>query len=113
MLFRSQAVKQIAPQCDAMVVLGAPNSSNSVRLVEVAKSSGCARAVLVQRAHEMDWSELGSLTTLGITAGASAPERIVQEVIDAFAARYDVKIEEVVTTTEDIRFRLPRVLEDA
>jgi 4-hydroxy-3-methylbut-2-enyl diphosphate reductase len=110
---RQQAVKQIAPQCDAMVVLGAPNSSNSVRLVEVAKSSGCARAVLVQRAHEMDWTALGDLRTLGITAGASAPERIVQEVIDAFAARYEVQIEEVVTTTEDIRFRLPRVLEEA
>ncbi len=110
---RQQAVKQIAPQCDAMVVLGAPNSSNSVRLVEVAKTSGCANAVLVQRAREMDWSKLEALRTVGITAGASAPERIVQEVIDAFAERYDVKIEEVVTTTEDIRFRLPRVLEDA
>jgi 4-hydroxy-3-methylbut-2-enyl diphosphate reductase len=110
---RQQAVKQLAPQCDAVVVLGAPNSSNSVRLVEVAKGAGCPCAVLVQRAHEMDWAALGALRTVGITAGASAPERIVQEVIDAFAARYTIAIEEVVTTTEDVRFRLPRVLEDA
>ena len=110
---RQQAVKQLAPQCDAVVVLGAPNSSNSLRLVEVARTSGCARAVLVQRAVEMDWAALGALRTVGITAGASAPERIVQEVIDAFAARYDVTIDEVVTTTEDVRFRLPRILEEA
>ena len=110
---RQLAVKEMAPRCDAIVVLGAPNSSNSVRLVEVAKRSGCARAFLVQRAGEIDWSALGKVKTVGITAGASAPERLVQEVIDAFRDRHDVSIEPVVVTTEDVRFKLPRVLEEA
>ncbi len=110
---RQLAVKEMAPRCDAIVVLGAPNSSNSVRLVEVAKRSGCARAFLVQRAAEIDWSAVGVVKTVGITAGASAPERLVQEVIDAFRDRHDVSIEPVVVTTEDVRFKLPRVLEEA
>ena len=110
---RQLAVKEMAPRCDAIVVLGAPNSSNSVRLVEVAKRSGCARAFLVQRAAEIDWSTVGVVKTVGITAGASAPERLVQEVIDAFRDRHDVSIEPVVVTTEDVRFKLPRVLEEA
>ncbi len=110
---RQLAVKEMAPRCDAIIVLGAPNSSNSVRLVEVAKRSGCAKAFLVQRAGEIDWSAVGTVQTVGITAGASAPERLVQEVIDAFRDRYDVAIEPVVVTTEDVRFKLPRVLEEA
>ena len=110
---RQLAVKEMAPRCDAIVVLGAPNSSNSVRLVEVAKRSGCAKAFLVQRAAEIDWSTVGVVKTVGITAGASAPERLVQEVIDAFRDRHDVSIEPVVVTTEDVRFKLPRVLEEA
>jgi 4-hydroxy-3-methylbut-2-enyl diphosphate reductase len=110
---RQLAVKEMAPQCDAIVVLGAPNSSNSVRLVEVAKRSGCARAFLVQHAGEIDWSAVGRVRAVGITAGASAPERLVQEVVDAFSARYQASIESVVVTTEDVRFKLPRVLEEA
>ncbi|MBM3506156.1 MAG: 4-hydroxy-3-methylbut-2-enyl diphosphate reductase [Alphaproteobacteria bacterium] len=110
---RQLAVKEMAPRCDAFVVLGAPNSSNSVRLVEVAKRAGCARAVLVQRAGELDWNTFEGVRTVGITAGASAPERLVQEVIAAFGARHAVSIEPVVVTTEDVRFKLPRVLEEA
>lgn len=110
---RQQAVKEIAPRCDALIVLGAPNSSNSVRLVEVAKRSGCARAMLIQHAAEIEWPTLVGARTIGITAGASAPERLVREVLDAFSARHLVTVEEVVVTTEDVRFRLPRVLEEA
>ena len=94
-------------------MLGAPNSSNSVLLVEVARRSGCAKAFLVQRAGEIDWSAVGPVKMVGITAGASAPERLVQEVIDAFRDHYLVSIEPVVVTTEDVRFKLPRVLEEA
>ena len=70
---RQQAVKEIAPRCDAMIVLGAPNSSNSVRLVEVAKKAGCAKAFLVQRAHEIDWAQFAGVKAVGVSAGASAP----------------------------------------
>ncbi len=110
---RQQAVKEVAPRCDAMVVLGAPNSSNSVRLVEVAKRAGCGKAFLVQRASEIDWAQLGTPCTVGITAGASAPERLVQEVIEAFSARYSVTVDDIVLKTEDVRFKLPRLLEKA
>lgn len=107
---RQQAVKAIAPRVDALLVLGAPNSSNSKRLVEVAKGAGCTRAQLVQRAAEIDWDGLAGVARLGITAGASAPEVLVEEVIAAAAARYAVTVEELRTAHEDIVFKLPPVL---
>ncbi len=107
---RQAAVKAIAPRADALLVLGAPNSSNSVRLVEVARAHGCSRAMLVQRAAQIDWDRLDRVRTLGITAGASAPEVLVEEVLDALRARYQVTVEEVVTATEDVVFKLPKVL---
>ena len=107
---RQAAVKAIAERCDAMVVVGAPNSSNSMRLVEVAANSGCPQARLVQRAADMDWAWLGDTRRLGITAGASAPEVLVEELIEACRARYDITIEEVRTTEENVVFKLPRAL---
>ncbi len=84
---RQEAVKRVAPQVDALVVVGAPNSSNSRRLQEVAERAGCPYSVLVQRAAEIDWSKFEGIKTLGVTAGASAPEVLVEEILDAFAAR--------------------------
>ncbi len=107
---RQQAVKEIAPQCDVLIVIGASNSSNSNRLVEVAALSGCARALLVQRAADIDWSSLEGVRRLGLTAGASAPEILVQDVIEACRARFDVTLEEVTVTLEEVSFSLPRVL---
>src|SRR5471032_970827 len=107
---RQAAVKAIAETCDALVVIGAPNSSNSMRLVEVATNYGCARSRLVQRAADMDWSWLGNAQRLGITAGASAPELLVDELIAACRERYDVTVEEVRTTEESVVFKLPRQL---
>ncbi len=107
---RQAAVKQIAPKADALLVLGAPNSSNSVRLVEVARGHGCTRAMLVQRAAQIDWPRLDKIRTLGITAGASAPEVLVDEVLAALRDRFTVTVEEVVTATENVVFKLPRVL---
>ena len=107
---RQAAVKAIAARCDALVVIGAPNSSNSMRLVEVAGNYGCARSRLVQRAADMDWEWLGDAKRLGITAGASAPELLVDELIEACRARYDVSVEEVRTTEENVVFKLPRQL---
>jgi len=108
---RQAAVKAIAPQCDALLVIGAPNSSNSRRLVEVAARAGCSRAFLVQRARDIDWDALGSPRTLGITAGASAPDVLVDEVIAACAERFEVVRREIAVTTEDVHFKLPRALE--
>ena len=107
---RQAAVKAIAGRCDALVVIGAPNSSNSMRLVEVAANYGCAKSRLVQRAADMDWAWLGDAGRLGITAGASAPELLVDELIEACRARYDVTVEEVRTTEENVVFKLPRAL---
>ncbi|HTO84213.1 MAG TPA: 4-hydroxy-3-methylbut-2-enyl diphosphate reductase [Methylomirabilota bacterium] len=107
---RQQAVKAIAPQCDAMLIVGAPNSSNSMRLVEVAKSAGCERAWLVQRAADIDWTWLAGVDRLGLTAGASAPELLVQEVIAACRERFAVAVEELAVTEESVHFRLPRAL---
>ncbi|MBI2239207.1 MAG: 4-hydroxy-3-methylbut-2-enyl diphosphate reductase [Magnetospirillum gryphiswaldense] len=104
---RQIAVKTIAPHCDAVMVIGAPNSSNSKRLVEVAARSGCARSILVQRAAEVDWDALGHIGRLGITAGASAPEVLVEEVIAAARDRFDVTIEEIKVTDETVSFKLP------
>ncbi|MEA1650185.1 4-hydroxy-3-methylbut-2-enyl diphosphate reductase [Nitrospirillum sp. BR 11164] len=107
---RQTAVKAIAEKADAILVLGAPNSSNSMRLVEVAAKHGCTNSMLVQRATQIDWSLMDNVKTLGITAGASAPDILVQEVIEACRERYDVQIEEVVTAVENITFKLPRGL---
>lgn len=107
---RQEAVKRVAPEVDAMIVVGSPNSSNSQRLREVAERSGCNAARLVLRAEDIDWTIFGNIRTLGITAGASAPEVLVEEIIDAFAARYTVEVETVSTADESVFFPLPRTL---
>jgi 4-hydroxy-3-methylbut-2-enyl diphosphate reductase len=109
---RQEAVKAMAPKSDAMLVVGAPNSSNSKRLVEVGARAGCTYAQLVQRAADIDWRALGGIRSLGITAGASAPEVLVDEVIDAFRDHFDVTVEPVVTAEEDVEFKVPRVLRE-
>jgi 4-hydroxy-3-methylbut-2-enyl diphosphate reductase len=110
---RQEAVKKVAGDVDAMIVVGAPNSSNSQRLREVAERAGCRISALVQRASEIDWADFRGIRRLGVTAGASAPEILVEEVIDAFAERYDVKVELVTAAEESIAFNLPRELRDA
>jgi 4-hydroxy-3-methylbut-2-enyl diphosphate reductase len=110
---RQAAVKAIAPRCDALIVVGAPNSSNSLRLVEVAERAGCPKALLVQQAADIPWSSLEDIATLGVTAGASAPELLVSEIIDALRTRFDVTVESVVTTEERIAFNVPRELREA
>ncbi len=109
---RQEAVKVVAPRADATLVVGAPNSSNSMRLVEVALRAGCARAALVQRASDIDWSVHGDIETLAITAGASAPEVLVEEIIGAFAERYAIDVETVSTAEETIAFNLPKALRE-
>jgi len=107
---RQEAVKAVAPLVDAMIVVGAPNSSNSQRLREVAERAGCRVAVLLQRATEIEWSAFEGVRTLGITAGASAPETLVEEIIAVFAERYEVDVQTVRTAEETISFNLPREL---
>ena len=107
---RQLAVKKVAPQVEAMIVVGSPNSSNSQRLREVAEREGCKVSVLVQRASELDWSKFEGIKTLGITAGASAPEVIVEEIMDAFAAHYTLSVETVSAAQENEFFPLPRPL---
>ncbi|WP_238934936.1 4-hydroxy-3-methylbut-2-enyl diphosphate reductase [Maricaulis parjimensis] len=107
---RQAAVKALAPHSDIVFVIGAPNSSNSVRLVEVALRAGAPRAQLVSCAADVDWDELGPVETVGITAGASAPEDLVQGLIEAFKERFDVTQEDVRVTDEDIVFKLPRAV---
>ena len=107
---RQAAVKVIAPRADLVLVIGAPNSSNSQRLVEVARTAGCARAYLVQKAAEIDWRWFDGVKTVGITAGASAPELLVQEAIAAIRQRYLTQIEEITVTEETTHFKLPRAL---
>jgi 4-hydroxy-3-methylbut-2-en-1-yl diphosphate reductase len=109
---RQEAVKRVAPKVDAMIVVGSPQSSNSQRLTEVARRAGCPYAALVQRAADIDWSAFAGVGTLGITAGASAPEVLVEEIIDAFAQRYNVSVETVSAVTEDMFFPLPRALRE-
>ena len=109
---RQAAVKAMAGKIDAMLVIGAPNSSNSLRLVEVGKSAGCAYAQLVQRATDIDWRALQGIRSVGITAGASAPEVLVNEVIDAFRARFAVTVDVVETAVENVEFKVPRVLRE-
>jgi len=110
---RQQAVKAIAGDCDALLVVGAPNSSNSRRLVEVAEKAGCDRAFLVQRGADIDWAALEGIASLGVTAGASAPEVLVEEVVDAFRQRYEVTLEMRDVAREDVHFKLPRALSEA
>ncbi|OUR77903.1 4-hydroxy-3-methylbut-2-enyl diphosphate reductase [Alphaproteobacteria bacterium 46_93_T64] len=108
---RQAAVKELAAECDGVLVIGAPNSSNSMRLVEVAQKSGCKYVSLVQRARDIPWEKLANCTNIGITAGASAPETLVEEVVAAFSERYDVTVREITTSEEHVTFKLPRILE--
>jgi 4-hydroxy-3-methylbut-2-enyl diphosphate reductase len=107
---RQSAVKTLAPQSDIVFVIGAPNSSNSVRLVEVAQRAGAQRAMLVSCAADVDWTSIGDVRTIGITAGASAPEDLVQGLIDAFRERFEVELRDVRVTDEDVVFKLPRAV---
>ena len=109
---RQEAVKAIAPRIDALLVIGAPNSSNSVRLVEVGRAAGCRYAQLVQRATDIDWRALEGCAAVGVTAGASAPEVLVNEIIDAFRIRFDVTLERVETAKENVEFKVPRILRE-
>ncbi len=109
---RQEAVKRIASEIDAMIVIGAPNSSNSQRLREVATRAGCPVSLLVQRAGDLDWQRLADVRRVGITAGASAPEVLVEEVIDAFAGRFTVTVEVVTAAEEAVVFNLPRALRE-
>ncbi len=107
---RQEAVKMVAPLVEAMIVVGAPNSSNSQRLKEVAERAGCPVAALVQRAADIDWQRFGAVSSLGVTAGASAPEVLVEEVLGAFAERYELAVETMSATEETMFFPLPRPL---
>ena len=109
---RQAAVKAIAPRCDCVMIVGAPNSSNSLRLVEVAERAGCPKAILVQRAAELPWAELAGARTIGVSAGASAPEVLVDEIIEALRGRFEVRVETVTTAEERIAFNVPRELRD-
>ncbi|BAQ70977.1 4-hydroxy-3-methylbut-2-enyl diphosphate reductase [Rhodovulum sulfidophilum] len=109
---RQGAVKTVAPKVQALLVVGAPNSSNSRRLVEVAANAGCDYAQLVQRAADIDWRALEGVSAIGLTAGASAPDVLIEEVVQAFRDRFDLTVEEVVTADESIEFRLPRIVRE-
>lgn len=109
---RQAAMKAIAPLSDAVMVLGAPNSSNSNRLVEVAALNGCPKSMLVQRVNDIDWSWLEGIQTLGLSAGASAPEILVDEVIEKAKELFDVTVEEVAITQENVNFKVPRILDE-
>ena len=109
---RQQAVAAIASDCERVLVVGAPNSSNSKRLVEVAERAGCPKAYLVQRATDIDWDDLAGITSVGITAGASAPEVLVNEIVAALSERFEIEMNTVTTAEENIAFNIPRVLRD-
>jgi 4-hydroxy-3-methylbut-2-enyl diphosphate reductase len=109
---RQSAVKAIAPDADLVLVIGSPNSSNSQRLREVAERAGAPRAILIPRARDLDWSVLEGVSTLGITAGASAPEALVEELVEHLRARFTLAIEERRVTEEDVVFKLPAPLAD-
>ena len=109
---RQAAVKEIAPDVDALLVIGAPNSSNSQRLVEVAKKAGCKNSQLVQRATEINWDSLMDIKSIGITAGASAPEILINEVVEALKEKFEVKTNFVETATENVNFKVPRILRE-
>jgi 4-hydroxy-3-methylbut-2-enyl diphosphate reductase len=107
---RQEVVKQAAPGCDLFIIVGAPNSSNSKRLVEVALRAGATKSILVQRASELNWDDIGHISTLGLSAGASAPEVIVNEIIEAFRARFDAQVELAETVQENEHFLVNREL---
>jgi 4-hydroxy-3-methylbut-2-en-1-yl diphosphate reductase len=109
---RQAAVKDVAPKVDALLVIGAENSSNSKRLVEVARTAGCGYSQLVMRAADIDWRALEGIRSVGVTAGASAPEVLVNEVVDAFRARFETVVELVETAVERVEFKVPRVLRE-
>ena len=109
---RQGAVKALAPKVQALLVIGAPNSSNSRRLVEVGAAAGCDYSQLIQRAADIDWRALDGAASVGLTAGASAPDVLVDEVVEAFAERYELTVEPVVTATEKIAFRVPRLVRE-
>ncbi|MCQ2005068.1 4-hydroxy-3-methylbut-2-enyl diphosphate reductase [Rhizobium sp. NRK18] len=109
---RQEAVKEAAPGCDLFIVVGAPNSSNSKRLVEVALKAGASRSILVQRASEIDWDSIGDIRTVGLSAGASAPEVIVNEIIEAFRERFDAKVDLAITAEENEHFLVNRELRE-
>ena len=110
---RQEAVKAVSPKVDALLVIGAPNSSNSKRLVEVGKSSGCKYSQMVQRASDIDWRALEGVKSIGITAGASAPEILINEVILTISDRFNVTQKIVETAVENVEFKVPRVLREA
>ncbi|MDE2112618.1 MAG: 4-hydroxy-3-methylbut-2-enyl diphosphate reductase [Alphaproteobacteria bacterium] len=107
---RQQAIKEIAGRSELVLIIGAPNSSNSVRLVEVALRAGARHAILIEHAKQIDWSLLDGVATVALSASASAPETLVRDVIDAFRMRYDLSVEETTVTREDVAFNLPRAL---
>jgi len=109
---RQEAVKAVAPKVDALLVIGSQNSSNSRRLVEVASKAGCQYAQLIPRARDIDWSALKGARAVGITAGASAPEALISEVISAFDARFTITEKVVETAIENVEFKVPRILRD-
>jgi 4-hydroxy-3-methylbut-2-enyl diphosphate reductase len=109
---RQEAVKAVARDIDALLVIGAPNSSNSRRLVEVGRAAGCGYAQLVERAGDIDWRALEGARAVGLTAGASAPEVLIDEVVDAFRERYDVTVDIVETAVERVEFKVPRALRE-
>lgn len=110
---RQQAVQALAGETDCVLVIGASNSSNSQRLVEVARQSGCPRAMLIGSADDIDWAQMAEADHIGLTAGASAPEEITREVIDAFAARFTLSVKEMAGDDEHVSFKLPRQLRSA
>ncbi|KGJ05023.1 4-hydroxy-3-methylbut-2-enyl diphosphate reductase [Paracoccus halophilus] len=110
---RQASVKAVADKIDALLVIGAPNSSNSRRLVEVGRAAGCAYSQLVMRADQIDWRAIAGSRAVGVTAGASAPEVLVDEVVQAFRDRYDLSVEMVETARENVEFKVPRVLREA
>jgi 4-hydroxy-3-methylbut-2-enyl diphosphate reductase len=110
---RQAAVKSIAPKIGCLLVVGSPQSSNSLRLVEVAERAGCPTARLIEGAPDIPWEAINGLSSVGVTAGASAPETLVEEVIEAFRARFEVKLETVTTALERIAFNVPRELRSA
>ncbi|MEL7152492.1 MAG: 4-hydroxy-3-methylbut-2-enyl diphosphate reductase, partial [Pseudomonadota bacterium] len=110
---RQAAVKQMAGEIEALLVVGAPNSSNSQRLVEVGRAAGCDYAMLVQTANDIDWRAIEGVKSVGISAGASAPEVLIDGVINAFRERYDIEIERIVAAEENVSFKMPRVLRQA
>ena len=110
---RQQAIKAVAPRADMVFVIGSANSSNSMRLVEVARKAGAKSAALIENAGAIDWGSLADARTVALSAGASAPEILIEEVIAAFRVRYELSVEEAAVTREDVEFKLPRALQGA